>query len=270
MRFSKSPVDPPEKRIDWEAAKDCLAELKREAPTILDQGVIIGGIACWFYRHQLVKAQDPDFKVPQLTPAQEKLWLSKDIDFTNFFAQEARELLKKHVAPDAQGRLHVVLAGIPIGFAQVGVTFDAETAWAQSWIGTFTRDKATVQCRILDPITLYREKLALCQKRGFESDRLHCSLVAEYLRYETCRQIQQLARASSLEEKSVPLKFLLAVRDQASEICQDGRVGRRILEAAPDVRAFAPAEQKLVREISDLARLPDELDQRSSGPREIS
>jgi hypothetical protein len=36
----------PEKKVDWERAKKCLAELQRLAPVILDQGVVIGGAAC--------------------------------------------------------------------------------------------------------------------------------------------------------------------------------------------------------------------------------
>jgi hypothetical protein len=247
---------PPQKKIDWEGAKSCLAELDREAPELLHQGVIIGGIACWFYRHQLARARDIDFKISELTPAQESLWLSKDIDFTNFFVQDARELLSRHIVTDAQGRLQIKVAGIPIGFAQVGVTFDPESAWLSSWIGTFTRDETIVQCRILDPITLYREKLALSQKRGLESDRLHCDLLSEYLRFEACCQARTLATAKRLEEKAAPLKFLFAVLDRAPEICQDGRLHRRILEQSAWASALSPAEQKLLRKISELGGTP--------------
>ena len=177
--------------------------------------------------------------------------MSKDIDFTNFFAEDARNLLKNHIVSDSQGRLHLVLAGVPIGFAQIGVTFDPETAWVDSWIASFSQNDTVVQCRILDPITLYREKLALTQKRGLESDHLHCSLVAEYLRYELCRQVQALIDVQTLGEKSVPLKFLFAIRDRAPEVCQDERVRKRIVDCIP--ANIAPAEEKLIREISDLA-----------------
>jgi len=246
-----TPSNPSEKKVNWELAKGCLAELSREAPSILSQGVIIGGIACWFYRHLLSKAQDPVFKVPILTAEQEQLWLSKDIDFTNFFAPDARELLKDHVVQDAQGRVFLKLAGIPIGFAQVGVTFDPESAWAESWVGTFTWSEETVQCRVLDPISLYREKLALSQRRGYESDHLHCALVAEYLRYETCRQAMSLVAAKSLEERTSPLKFLLAIRDRALEICRDERVHRRIHEFVSAANSLAPSEHRLLGEICE-------------------
>jgi hypothetical protein len=248
---SQTLSNPPEKRVNWELAKSCLVELSREAPSILSQGVIIGGIACWFYRHLLSKTQDPDFRVPVLSAEQEQLWLSKDIDFTNFFAQDARELLKEHVVQDAQGRVYLKIADIPIGFAQVGVTFDPESAWVQSWVGTFTWSEKFVQCRVLDPITLYREKLALSQRRGYESDRLHCALVAEYLRFETCRQVLSLVAAKSLEERTTALRFLLCIRDRASEICRDERLSRRIHELILGTTTLTPSEHKLLGEISE-------------------
>src|SRR3954470_20475892 len=94
---------PSTKKVDWEAAKVCLAELQREAPNMLQQAVVIGGIACWFYRNRLSKANDPDFKVPRFSATEEGFWLSKDIDFTNYFAEDARDLLKQHVVTDESG-----------------------------------------------------------------------------------------------------------------------------------------------------------------------
>jgi hypothetical protein len=239
-----------EKKIDWETAKVCLAELQRHAPSILQQAIIIGGIACWFYRQLLAKAQDGDFKVPDLSPQQELLWLSKDRDFTNFFAQDARELLKEHIVTDARGRRQIKLAGVPIGFAQVGVTFEPEAAWAETWIGTFKWNDTLVQCRILDPITLYREKQALSQKRGYESDRLHFELLSEFLRYETCRQADALASTDALDVKTDALKFLLAVHDRAVEVCRDSRVCKRIKKIILNGTSLTPAEEKLLGALS--------------------
>lgn len=65
-----------ERTVNWETAKVCLAELAREAPGLLKQGVVIGGAACWFYRHLLTKANDAEFKAPQFTDEEEAKWLS--------------------------------------------------------------------------------------------------------------------------------------------------------------------------------------------------
>src|SRR4051812_38520119 len=193
------------KKVDWEIAKLCFAEIHREAPTNLQQAVVIGGIACWFYRNLLSKAEDRDFKIPALSASDESLWLSKDIDFTNYFAEDARAVLQKHVVNQG-GRRTLQIAGVPIGFAQVGLTFDPETAWAESWITTFDVAGAVVQCRILNPVALYREKLALAERRASNSDRIHCATVAEFLRYEVCRSGRSLAASESMEQRTLSVK----------------------------------------------------------------
>jgi hypothetical protein len=238
------------KRVDWNAAKLCLAELQREAPTLLQQAVVIGGIACWFYRNLLSCAKDPDFGVPNFSTGEENLWLSKDIDFTNYFAEDARNILRRHLVADESGRLSLRIAGVPIGFAQVGLTFDPETAWSESWITTFEVDRARVQCRILNPVALYREKLALAQRRASGSDKIHGSLVAEFLRYEVCRRAGLLDTAKSLEERSYSVKFLISVRDRALEICKDKRVITRLNGIIAGSKSITPSEQKLLAELS--------------------
>jgi hypothetical protein len=244
---------PAEKKVDWQLAKKCLAVLQTEARPIVEQGVIIGGIACWFYRHLLTKAADPDFKVPNFSPAQEALWLSKDVDFTNFFAEDARQLLPERLNRDVSGRVHLEISGIPIGFAQVGITFDPESAWADSWIASFTDEGRTIQCRVLDPISLYIEKLALTQRRGSPSDQMHCSVVAEFLRYETCTQAATLIAAQNLEARTTPLRFILSLKNRAPEVARDHRLAARIhrlLETAPQI---APSEMLLLRGLSATA-----------------
>lgn len=241
--------------MNWEGAKICFAELQRKAPTILQQGVIIGGIGCWFYRNLLQKANDPDFRVPKFSAPQEELWLSKDIDFTNFFAQDARDILKQNVVTDAKGRSQLQVSGIPIGFAQVGLTFDPESAWAESWIGNFRYESEIIQFRILEPVSLYREKMALSQRRGFDSDRLHLALMAEFLRFELCKQSDLLVTAKTLEEKTPPVKFLLSIRDRAPEIARDKRVQKRVEVLGERSAQLAPSERKLISEISALAEI---------------
>jgi hypothetical protein len=237
-------------KVDWEAAKVCLAALQREAPAILQQAVVIGGVACWFYRKLLTNANDPDFKVPHFSANEESFWLSKDIDFTNYFAEDARNLLLNHVVIDSSGRRSLRIAGVPIGFAQVGLTFDPETAWTESWITTFESGGTLVQCRILNPVALYREKVALAERRAAESDKIHRSLIAEFVRYEICRRASLLETAATLEERSYLVKFLISVRDGALDICNDTRVIDRINATLVDATSIAPSERKLLTDLS--------------------
>jgi hypothetical protein len=237
------------KKVDWDVAKACLAELQLEAPSILQQAVVIGGIACWFYRNLLNKANDPDFKVPKFSATEEGFWLSKDIDFTNYFAEDARKLLKQHVVTDEAGRRSLQVSGVPIGFAQVGLTFDPETAWAESWVAKFEVAGRTVQCRILNPIALYREKLSLAQRRASESDQMHCTVVAEFLRYEACRRARLLETAGNLEERSFSVKFLISIRDRAPEICKDRRVVDKLRKLIDEAQSLAPSEANLLGDL---------------------
>ena len=248
-----SNANPPEKKVDWEVAKLCLAEIQEEAPLLLQQAVVIGGVACWFYRHRLSKAADPDFKVPSFSETQEAHWLSKDLDFTNFFAEDARQLLKDHIVADNQGRKFIVVTGVPIGFAQVGLTFDPDSAWSDSWVASFELNGVSVQCRILDPISLYREKLSLSQRRSSESDKMHCALVAEFLRYHICMVAEALGAANTISERTLPIKFLLSVRDRASEVCRDLRVAKRLNNILSSSTTLAPSERKLLAELAQSA-----------------
>jgi hypothetical protein len=242
--------NPPEKKVNWEVAKACFAALHQEAPAILQQGVIIGGVACWFYRNLLAKANDPDFKVPTFSEEQERYWLSKDIDFTNFFAEDARRLLEHRVIADQQGRRSLQLDGIPIGFAQVGLTFDPETAWSESWIASFEWHGRQIECRVIDPVALYLEKFALVQRRGSNSDRVHCSLLAEFLRYEVCKEARALTTSKTLEDRSAPVKLLISIRDRALEICQNDKISARLQKIIAEGAALTSLERKLLTSLA--------------------
>ena len=243
----------PQKRVDWEIAKACLAELHRKAPSILQQGVLIGGIACWFYRNLLTRANDSVFPVPQFTAAEENFWLSKDIDFTNFFSEDARQLLNENVVVDGDGRRSLQISGVPIGFAQVGLTFDPESAWAESWIANFNSAGVDIQIRVLHPVSLYREKLALVERRGSASDRSHLSVLIEFLRYTVSERAKILSASRSLEERSYALKFLIAVRDRALEVCNDSRVRAELGNRLGD-NSLIPLERTVLSELGGAAK----------------
>lgn len=235
--------------VNWEKAKVCLAELAREAPAFLNQAVVIGGAACWFYRHLLAKADDPDFRVPDFNAREEGKWLSKDIDFTNVFAEDARKMLASKVRQTEDGRPGIMVVGVPIGFAQVGVTFDPESAWENAWVAGFDAGGKKVECKVLDPVRLYLEKTALVQRRGAEGDRLHLRTLEEFLRLEVCRQAEGFVRGVSLRERTEGFKFLTEVGEKAQEVCKDERVGRRIGEALRVGVGLTAAERRALEKL---------------------
>jgi hypothetical protein len=245
-----APNTPP-KKVDWEAAKVCLAELHRKAPAILQQAVLIGGIACWFYRTLLDRAADPIFPAPKFTSEEENFWLSKDIDFTNFFSEDARTLLRDYVVVDREGRQSLQVASIPIGFAQVGLTFDPHSAWEESWIGNSESDGIELQFRVLHPVSLFREKSALVQRRNTASDRSHASVLAEFLKMEICRRANELGDSRSLEQRTSAAKFLISVRDRAVEVCRDSRVSNNLRRIVQDSKSLPPLDRTLLNDLSD-------------------
>ena len=76
---------------------------------------------------------------------------------------------------------------------------------------------------------------------------MHCAVVAEFLRLETCRQAELLSPASGLEQRSLAIKFLISVRDRALEVCRDARVIARLDRANRDL---SPSEMNLLRGLS--------------------
>ena len=241
------PTEPP--TVDWERVKRCLAALHRQAHPFLSRALLIGGAACWFYHNALRHAADPDFKAPALAPDLEAKWLSKDLDFTGIFSGDAMELMPQLVVREPGGRAHLAVEGVRLGFAQVGLTIDPEEARLCCRVGRFTAaDGATVEFFVADPVTLYREKLALTQRRNSPADPLHLALLAEYLRYETCLYAERLCVATTLAEAKTALNFLELVRNRAMEVLNDERVKRRIQAAlATNAGKVNPPDEHFLR-----------------------
>ena len=136
-----------ERIVDWEKIKECFAELHRTSKPFLGRALLIGGAARWFYRIQLKQANDPDFKVSPLSSETEKKWLTRDIDFTGVYSGEALEMLPHQVVTDANGRKHIEIKGVRIGFAQVGLTIDPEEALQNARVARFDFGGETIDLR---------------------------------------------------------------------------------------------------------------------------
>jgi hypothetical protein len=243
------PTEPP--KVDWERAKLCLAALHHESPAFLLRALLIGGGACWFYRHSLRRADDPDFRVPSLPPELEAIWLSKDLDFTGIFSGDAFALLPQLAVRDEQQREYLQVEGVRLGFAQVGLTINPEEAMQHCRVVRFTGPAGeAVEFFVADPVTLYREKLALVQRRNAPADPLHLAVLAEYVRLETCQHSEQLCAAATLTEKKTSLNFLRLVAGRASELPTDERVVRRVNATLQrHSGTVSPADEKFLREL---------------------
>jgi hypothetical protein len=220
-------ITPIDERVDWNAVKRCLAILHRESPTFLSQSLLIGGAACWFYRVQLENSRDTDFHLaPELSRSD--LWLSKDIDFTAIFRVDAYDLLSALVTKEPSGNRILKVGGIRIGFAQGGVTFDPQEAFQRARVGEFIENGANVQFLVIDPVTLYREKQALSQKRNQPNDHAHFAALKEFLCYDFLNACAQFLKPRNLEQQTNDLGFIIDVRKRTPEILQDSRVLARL------------------------------------------
>ena len=182
-----------------------------------------------FYRHQLFRANDSIFRLAPANPNEENRWLSRDIDFTGIFSQDALCLLPHYIA-EAEGRKFIVVDGVRFGFAQVGVTFNPEEAMEYAWVAHFIVDDKKVEFLVLDPVTLYFEKCKLCVQRGSKNDHLHKNLLFDYIAYELVRRAEKYLKDTALpiaESKSI-LQLWLRVKNKTPEILQDKRLLGRL------------------------------------------
>ena len=173
---------------------------------------MIGGAACWFYRHQLKKAGDPDFQVAPFAREKENQWLSRDLDFTGIFSQEALHLLP-HLVVEHKGRKHVEVDGVRLGFAQVGLTIDPEEALTNARVAAITVEGRVVEFLVADPLTVGAEKLL-----GDEG--------------------------LSAGEAKLILQIWINVKNKTPEILQDARLRKR-LEPWQQVKSTHPIFQFL-------------------------
>ncbi len=82
-----------DRNYNWDAIREDLRRIGTHNPEFLANTVLVGGPACWYYRLALSKANDPDFPIPFHTPDQERVWLSKDLDFMGESSEEIAELI---------------------------------------------------------------------------------------------------------------------------------------------------------------------------------
>src|SRR6266446_9975009 len=106
----------PDRNYNWDVIREDLKRIETHNPEFLANTVLVGGAACWYYRLALSKANDSDFSVPIYTPDQERVWLSKDLDFMGESSEELAQLIGQPCPP----------MGSPIEYAGATLDFIAE------------------------------------------------------------------------------------------------------------------------------------------------
>ena len=168
---------------DWNRIRAALRLLQEAFPGILENLVLIGGGACWFYREALRQWQDSDFPVPLWTEAEESIWLSKDVDFMGLDRDEASELLQTPF-DEATHTFH--FRGLELDFLEEGLRLTPQNAV----LSRRAAELPEVSFFVAEASLLYAEKCALVQAKERPQDGLHQRLLAEFLKCEFCREIE--------------------------------------------------------------------------------
>jgi hypothetical protein len=170
--------------VDWSVVKRVLARISEMSGDFLEGNILIGGGAAWFYRSFLETAKDPDFRVSAFSDEENRIWLSKDIDFIG----TKRE--------DIAGCLGVLREGEPTAAVIDGIWIDSPNE------GLFiTRDRALptalrtalpngIEFLVASPILLHREKTELISRKSRPQDRLHLETLMQASRLVLCQLME--------------------------------------------------------------------------------
>jgi len=172
------------KNYDWEKVRAALKLLAARFPDDFPHWVLIGGGACWFYRESLRLAGDPDFPAPACSPAEEQVWLSKDVDFMGLTVTEAEQLFQSHFKAETHT---ISFEGLEVDFLEEGLRLTLRDAL------THMREVQTAEFvfYVIAPEILFAEKRALLANKERPQDRLHHALLEQFLKYEFCADLEK-------------------------------------------------------------------------------
>ena len=171
------------KVYDWPRIRADLKRLADRFPGDFEMWQLIGGGACWFYRAYLERANDPDFRVPKYSEAEEQTWLSKDLGFMGMTSEQAAAFFGSPFKPETHT---ITFDGMEIDFLEEGLRL---TPLAVSASAREIRTSEFVFYAI-EASLLYDEKFTLLKVKERPQDRLHCDLLAEFLKFEFCHEAE--------------------------------------------------------------------------------
>lgn len=196
--------------VDWSVVKNVALRIGEIAPDFLEENVLIGGSAAWYYRQLLELSNDADFPPVVYTPEENRIWLSKDFDVLG----TRRENIAAHLGIDPTGDPPVAqIFGVWIDSPNEGITLTRSNTHASSIRIAFAEG---CELRIASPILLYREKQALAHLHSERpQDLLHIPTLQRASRLVIC----QLAEAQDLTR--IGCRELFAFLKEAQELAPD-------------------------------------------------
>ena len=178
------------KVYDWNRIRAALRQLDVTFPGLLENTVLIGGGACWFYREALSQWNDTQFRVPQWTSEEETTWVSKDVDLMGLDEAEATALLQTPFDPETH-TFH--FQGLELDFLEEGMLLTRQNAVLNRRIAQVPE----VAFYVVEATLLYAEKCALLHAKARPQDLLHHRLLVEFLKCEFCRELEAAGSLNS-------------------------------------------------------------------------
>jgi hypothetical protein len=222
------------KIYDWEKVRAALKLLAARFPDFFPNWVLIGGGASWFYRESLRQAHDQDFPVPPSTPAEELVWLSKDVDFMGLTVEEAEGLFESPFKPETHT---ISFEGLEVDFLEEGLRLTLGEA--ASHAREVRMDDLVFS--VLAPETLFAEKSALLANKARPQDYLHHTVLVQFLKYELCADLENSA---ALDADEWVLRARSVKTTDLQFFTSDARFNERLVRA---VVALNPTTHKRIK-----------------------
>jgi hypothetical protein len=229
------------KIYDWQRTRAALKLLAEAFPGELSGWVLIGSGACWFYHASLMRANDPDFQVPEVGAEDEVVWLGEDIDFMGLPDNEAEDVFQSPIKPETHT---ISFRGVELDFLDEGFWMSSSSAAATS------RDVHTNDFifSVVNPALLYAEKCALLTHKARPQDKSQHGLLAEYLKYELCNDVENPSKMDRRDcmDNIQTLKFA-----DPGFFAHDERLARCLIPAIAklDPREFAGIQHWAKRQL---------------------
>ena len=170
--------------VDWSAVKRVLSRIGEMSGDFLEGNILIGGGAAWFYRSLLETTNDPDFRVPAFSDEEDRIWLSKDIDFIGTKREEIAGCLGVSCEGDPPA---AVIDGIWIDSPNEGLFITRDRALPTA---LRTALPSGVEFLVASPILLHREKTELISRKSRPQDRLHLKTLLQASRLVLCQLME--------------------------------------------------------------------------------
>ena len=171
------------KAYAWDEIRAGLQFIAARNPDFLPNTVLVGRAACWYYRIALSRSGDPDFPVPEYSPTEESVWLSKDLDFMGESDDEISELIGEPCPP--MGTL-VNFGGVTLDFISEGLKMTKQAAHATAR----RAEVAELSFYLASPSLLFAEKQACVLQKNRPQDPLHREVLARFIKMELCQSLE--------------------------------------------------------------------------------